>query len=103
MYQLALTIVLFCSPHESRQGTPVKSDTEYELNEREMERVDQEWQWSWGELPTPSGDRHSAPPSDIVIPLNTSAEGRNNPQEGSSSVGTLPNPDKGQFWSLSFF
>ncbi|CAG0882059.1 unnamed protein product [Darwinula stevensoni] len=82
------------SPHESRQGTPVKSDTEYELNEREMEREDQEWQWSWGELPTPSGERHSAPPSDIVIPLNSSAEGRNNPQEGSSSVGKLPNPDK---------
>ncbi|XP_043242651.1 phosphatidate phosphatase LPIN1-like isoform X1 [Amphibalanus amphitrite] len=52
------------SPHSSRAATPIKSDTEFEI-ERERLVSDEGSQtdttvWQWGELPSPS--RSSAPP-----------------------------------------
>ena len=52
------------SPHSSRGATPIKSDTEFEI-ERERLVSDEGSQtdttvWQWGELPSPS--RSSAPP-----------------------------------------
>ncbi|KAB7503804.1 Phosphatidate phosphatase LPIN2 [Armadillidium nasatum] len=48
------------SPSNSRSGTPVKSDTEYEcmkqkneLSEKAEDSRDSKWSWTWGELPTP--------------------------------------------------
>lgn len=48
------------SPSNSRPPTPIKSDTEYEVERQKADFIDgssqtdeNKWQWTWGELPTP--------------------------------------------------
>ncbi|KAG0718150.1 Phosphatidate phosphatase LPIN2 [Chionoecetes opilio] len=48
------------SPSNSRPPTPIKSDTEYEVERQKADFIDSscqtdenKWQWTWGELPTP--------------------------------------------------
>ncbi|KAF2349469.1 Lipin middle domain, partial [Trinorchestia longiramus] len=55
------------SPGNSRPSTPIKSDTEYEVERHRLELSDQcatsssndNWNWTWGQLPTPPAKPHT--------------------------------------------
>lgn len=58
--RITLICILLSSPSNSRPPTPIKSDTEYEVERQKADFIDgssqtdeNKWQWTWGELPTP--------------------------------------------------
>ena len=76
---------LFYSPSSSRPPTPIKSDTEYEVERQRSDFVDgsnqtdDKWSWQWGQLPTP-------PPTKTPLTRKNSSKCHNKNEENVTNI-----------------